>query len=85
MRTLAEIETLVILHRLKELGFNYTKTAKSLGISYRGFSIKLKKIKKTHPDDFEESFLKRAESRKPEEYIWKGMPTNEERIKYLDG
>jgi len=86
MKTLEEIEFEVILHRLAALGFNYTKTSKSLGISYRGFSNKLKKIKKLFPDRFNMMFEK-SELVKytPEDHIWKGMPSNEERLKYLDG
>lgn len=86
MKTLKEIETEVILFRLIELGFNYTKTAKSLGISYRGFSYKIKRIKKLYPERFVMIYERNEIVQKTkEENIWRGMPTNEERLKYLDG
>lgn len=82
-----EIEFEVILFRLVVMGFNYTQTAKTLGMSYKGLSLKIKQIKKLMPDKYEEAFLKSCtEKFRPEieDHIWKGMPTNDERVKYLD-
>lgn len=82
-----EIEFEVILFRLVVMGFNYTQTAKTLGMSYKGFSSKVKQIKKLMPERYEESFLKSCtEKFRPEIecHIWRGMPSNEERVKYLD-
>lgn len=81
-----EIELEVILHRLKYFNVNYTKTAKSLGVSSRGLRVKIKTIREEMPDRYAALFEKTnvEQYQESEDFIWRGMATNEERLRYLD-
>lgn len=86
MNALRRIEAENVIDRLNHFNQKKTATANSLKISYRGLNYKLKRIQNEYPDLFERVRINNPVMNKKVEVSleWKGMPTEQERIQYLD-